>query len=62
MLLFHQLRSLNITTVINVTCAAHYTTGENKEYMQLNCRDEVDEPIICKAESSFPLIELARSR
>jgi len=48
--------------VINVTCAAHYTTGENKEYMQLNCRDEVDEPIICKAESSFPLIELARSR
>ena len=58
----HQLRSLNITHVVNVTCAAHYSPGENMEYLQLNCRDEVDEPIIRKAETSFAIIELARSR
>lgn len=56
------LRSLKITHVVNVTSTAHYTPGENLEYLQLNCRDDVDEEIINKAEAAFPMIELARSR
>lgn len=56
------IRSLRITHVVNVTCSQHYVPGENLEYLQLNCRDDVDEPIINKAEAAFPIIELARAR
>lgn len=56
------LRSLNITHVVNAQCVARYQHGQEPEYVQLNCRDDVDEKILSKFEQAFNVIDDARKK